>query len=429
MTCRNCGKEIDDNNSFCPFCGEKIITEKIDGNSVHEEEEYDRVAAETGLVSTNKENAGRNKKIVIAIAIICLVVVAASGMFIVKGGVLNQNPLLGVYEDENGYNIWCFAKDKSFYSISTVMDVKFIGDYQLDSKNHNVTLIIDGEIACYKYSFNEEQLILEKANGDDSGDGFVLTKTDEAPESSVDTSPDSSKLIGAYRGFWVGPIYFGEDGLYLDAKDQTTLKEGTYEIDGNQLTIVADETETFQYEFYGDDLILYKVYDEVSSQGKIYAREDMDEEDVRNSLTRRWSTYFSDRLYGTDEKNTEKNAGAELTVKEIKESGVIESLNKENSENENRIPEEEPYAWLYCKSEEGNIIVLVTFVDFEYEDEETGEIETETYWYMQNTDYLGETLDNVHFHTFEGFGQAMQDSYNDCINVIKKAGYTYERIE
>ena len=73
--------------------------------------------------------------------------------------------------------------------------------------------------------------------------------------------------------------------------------------------------------------------------------------------------------------------------------------------------------------------MLVTFSDYEYEDEETGETDTNRYWYMQNTDYLENSLDNVRFDTFEVFGQGVHDSYNDCINVIKKAGYTYERIE
>lgn len=133
----------------------------------------------------------------------------------------------------------------------------------------------------------------------------------------------------------------------------------------------------------------------------------------------------------TQKKVTVGNLATELSVEDIRNSGIIKTLKKDAYIGEDDVT----YRWLYCKSSKGNIIVAISYsdgIDYSGVQDEEGNFEEETpmrLWYINNTTLFTKSLDGVQMETWEIFGQSPKDSYDECINTIKGEGFSIEKIQ
>lgn len=347
MICRKCGKEFEDNNTFCPYCGEKVeevkeeTVDEIDesdseiqeyeeeeflnsDDEITGEEEFDEERLDEDNSEEGEEDNGNSHKkslkvkIIIIIAIIVLLIAGIAGYFVYKS----------------------MSKPTMIDLTSVMTTPEFEG---IDS------------IATLK-----DQVTVDKEKAD--------------------------KLVKS-----------------IDEEDRAKAVKKLLE----SVTYSADKSEDLSN---GDEVTFTAHYDAA------FAEENKIE------------------VSKTQKKVTVENLATELSVEDIRNSGIIDKLKKDKylqTDSDTVI-----YKWLYCKSSKGNIIVAISYYDgidySESVDADGNDIETETpvrYWYIANTNSFTKTLDGVHMDTWEIFGQTYWESYDECIAAIKAEGFSIEKIQ
>ena len=341
MICRKCGKEFENDNTFCPYCGEKVedlneetideIDEMDSEVQEYEEEEFlnsdDEITGEEECDEENfeereEDNGKPHKKslkvkIIIIIAIIVLLIAGIAGYFVYKS----------------------VSKPTTIDLTSVMTTPEFEG---IDS------------IATLK-----DQVTVDKEKAD--------------------------KLVKS-----------------IDKEDRAKVVKKLLE----SVTYSADQTEDLSN---GDEVTITAHYDAAfAEENKIEVNK-------------------------TQKKVKVENLATELSVEDIRNSGIIDKLKKDKylqTDLDTGI-----YKWLYCKSSKGNIIVAISYcdgIDYSGVQDEEGNFENDTpmrYWYIANTNSFTKTLDGVHMDTWEIFGQSTKESYNECLDTIKAEGFSIEKIQ
>ncbi len=110
----------------------------------------------------------------------------------------------------------------------------------------------------------------------------------------------------------------------------------------------------------------------------------------------------------------------ELTSADIKNSGILNTL---SAEADRFVSGYIPYQWLYCKTEKGNIIAGIGYMDIEAEED------VERMWYVVNSSTFTKSLDGVRLDTWEILGQALCESYEEAYQKVKSVSRSVEVIQ
>lgn len=325
MICKKCGKEFEDDNIFCPYCG--IRTDVVDEQVNYMEDNTVTETDTTGKIEnldeekkepTDKKLSKKSNKTKIILIIVAIVVILAG-----VGGYL-------------GYRSVSKPTVVDLTSVMTMPEFKGV-------------------------------------------DGVAKMKTDVVVDEKK-----ADKLVKS-----------------IDKEDRAKAVKKLLE----SVTYSSNQTENLSN---GDEVVITAHYDAT------FAKENKIE------------------IGRTQKKVKVENLAVEVTVEDIRNSGIIDKMKKDGyiSGGDDVI-----YRWLYCKSSAGSIIVAISYydgIDYSGLTDENGNFEEEIpvrYWYINNTNTFTKTLDNVHIETWEIFGQSIKESYDECINVIKAEGFSIEIIQ
>lgn len=309
MICKNCKKEIHDGNKFCPFCGEKVLSEEYIENNVIADElpqvqgmsEISKQDSSFESTDTHnikpkqKNNSGKGKGVIVGVIVI-LVVVICAGIFIVNSNRKNIDvDLIEImYEPEfAGY------EGEGFLDFAPFVDKNKVNGFVSQIEDEDQAQKIEDFLSAVEYEVNKTEALSSgdeveiTANYDEKiAKELNLNIVNESTLIEIELKTDDLEVRG-YKCIVDGTNAYMTDGnsihkVDLETKevvkiteelgyvDELKLCNGSifyeshgngisvtnkiykYDLETHENTIVASDVMSYHFVLYGDGSISYE---------------------------------------------------------------------------------------------------------------------------------------------------------------------------